>query len=169
MQEGGAGRGQKTEIEREIGAGGGAGTGPGLSDFRQRGAGICHLHLPLGQPGLHAGLPPCRTAAADDAGALAGMVDGSGAGTGKGAAPQHRCRWRPAGRERRREGRARKLQGSKPTPVCANRVGEVLRKMFTYAQSWAGVRTIRHRDYAAGSRTHASGSCHWGTNNRGRK
>ena len=32
--------------------------------------------------------------------------------------------------------RARKLQGSKPTPVRANRVGEVLRKMFTYAQSW---------------------------------
>ena len=32
--------------------------------------------------------------------------------------------------------RARKLQGAKPTPVRANRVGEVLRKMFTYAQSW---------------------------------
>ncbi len=32
--------------------------------------------------------------------------------------------------------RARKLQGSKPTPVRANRTGEVLRKMFTYAQSW---------------------------------
>lgn len=27
--------------------------------------------------------------------------------------------------------RARKLQGSKPTPVRANRAGEVLRKMFT--------------------------------------
>ena len=32
--------------------------------------------------------------------------------------------------------RARKLQGAKPTPVRANRVGEVLRKMFTYAVSW---------------------------------
>ncbi|WP_425498240.1 tyrosine-type recombinase/integrase [Paracoccus amoyensis] len=32
--------------------------------------------------------------------------------------------------------RARKLQGSKPTPIRANRVGEVLRKMFTYAQGW---------------------------------
>jgi integrase len=32
--------------------------------------------------------------------------------------------------------RARKLQGSKPTPIRANRTGEVLRKMFTYAQSW---------------------------------
>ncbi len=32
--------------------------------------------------------------------------------------------------------RARKLQGAKPTPVRANRVGEVLRKMFTYAQGW---------------------------------
>ena len=31
---------------------------------------------------------------------------------------------------------ARKLQGAKPTPVRANRVGEVLRKMFTYAVSW---------------------------------
>jgi integrase len=36
--------------------------------------------------------------------------------------------------------RARKLQGSKPTPVRANRVGEVLRKMFTLAISW-GMRT----------------------------
>lgn len=36
--------------------------------------------------------------------------------------------------------RARKLQGAKPTPVRANRVGEVLRKMFTYAVSW-GCRT----------------------------
>src|SRR5690606_16625817 len=32
--------------------------------------------------------------------------------------------------------RARKLQGSKPTPIRANRTGEVLRKMFTYAVSW---------------------------------
>ncbi len=32
--------------------------------------------------------------------------------------------------------RARKLQGAKPTPVRANRIGEVLRKMFTYAESW---------------------------------
>jgi len=32
--------------------------------------------------------------------------------------------------------RARKLQGTKPTPVRANRVGEVLRKMFTLAIDW---------------------------------
>lgn len=32
--------------------------------------------------------------------------------------------------------RARKLQGPKPTPVRANRVGEVLRKMFTLAIEW---------------------------------
>jgi hypothetical protein len=32
--------------------------------------------------------------------------------------------------------RARKLQRAKPTPVRANRTGEVLRKMFTYAVSW---------------------------------
>ena len=32
--------------------------------------------------------------------------------------------------------RARKLQGVKPTPVRANRVGEVLRKMFTLAVDW---------------------------------
>jgi len=32
--------------------------------------------------------------------------------------------------------RARKLQGKKPTPVRANRVGEVLRKMFSLAITW---------------------------------
>ena len=32
--------------------------------------------------------------------------------------------------------RARKLQGDKPTPVRANRVGEVLRRMFTLAVEW---------------------------------
>lgn len=32
--------------------------------------------------------------------------------------------------------RARKLQGPKPTPVRANRVGEALRKMFTLAIGW---------------------------------
>jgi integrase len=32
--------------------------------------------------------------------------------------------------------RARKLQGAKPTPVRANRVGEVVRKMFVYAVKW---------------------------------
>lgn len=36
--------------------------------------------------------------------------------------------------------RARKLQGSKPTPVRANRVGEILRKMFNLAIEW-GMRT----------------------------
>jgi integrase len=34
------------------------------------------------------------------------------------------------------KGRARKLQGPKPTPVRANRVGEVVRKMFAYAVKW---------------------------------
>ena len=32
--------------------------------------------------------------------------------------------------------RARKLQGAKPTPVRANRVGEVVRKLFAYAVKW---------------------------------
>ncbi|MDP1577901.1 MAG: site-specific integrase, partial [Cypionkella sp.] len=32
--------------------------------------------------------------------------------------------------------RGRKLQGAKPTPIRANRVGEVLRKMFTLAVGW---------------------------------
>jgi integrase len=32
--------------------------------------------------------------------------------------------------------RARKLQGPRPTPIRANRVGEVLRKMFTLAIGW---------------------------------
>jgi integrase len=32
--------------------------------------------------------------------------------------------------------RARKLQAAKPTPIRANRVGEVLRKMFTLAIGW---------------------------------
>jgi integrase len=36
--------------------------------------------------------------------------------------------------------RARKLQGPKPTPVRANRVGEVLRKMFSLSIEW-GMRT----------------------------
>jgi integrase len=32
--------------------------------------------------------------------------------------------------------RARKLKGARPTPVRANRVGEVVRKMFSYAVKW---------------------------------
>ncbi|WP_323034889.1 tyrosine-type recombinase/integrase [Pararhodobacter sp.] len=32
--------------------------------------------------------------------------------------------------------RARKLQGAKSTPVRANRIGEILRKMFTLAMEW---------------------------------
>jgi integrase len=32
--------------------------------------------------------------------------------------------------------RARKLQGARPTPVRANRVGEVVRKMFAYTVKW---------------------------------
>ncbi|RYH06590.1 site-specific integrase [Tropicimonas sp. IMCC6043] len=44
------------------------------------------------------------------------------------------CRARPS--KAKPNNRARKLQGAKPTPIRANRTGEVLRKMFTYAQSW---------------------------------
>jgi integrase len=43
-------------------------------------------------------------------------------------------RARPA--KQRPNNRARKLQGAKPTPVRANRVGEVVRKMFAYAVKW---------------------------------
>jgi integrase len=43
-------------------------------------------------------------------------------------------RARPA--KKKPNNRARKLQGPKPTPVRANRVGEVIRKMFAYAVKW---------------------------------
>lgn len=43
-------------------------------------------------------------------------------------------RARPA--KQKPNNRARKLQGVKPTPVRANRVGEVIRKMFAYAVKW---------------------------------
>ncbi|MBE0455520.1 MAG: tyrosine-type recombinase/integrase [Roseovarius sp.] len=43
-------------------------------------------------------------------------------------------RARPA--KKKPKNRARKLQGAKPTPVRANRVGEVIRKMFAYAVKW---------------------------------
>ena len=43
-------------------------------------------------------------------------------------------RARPA--KQKPNNRARKLQGAKPTPVRANRVGEVVRKMFSYAVKW---------------------------------
>ena len=43
-------------------------------------------------------------------------------------------RARPA--KQKPNNRARKLQGAKPTPVRANRVGEVVRKMFAYAVKW---------------------------------
>lgn len=55
--------------------------------------------------------------------------------------------------------RARKLQGAKPTPVRANRVGEVLRKMFTYAQSWGWREDNPASASAAASRIRASGFC----------
>ena len=44
--------------------------------------------------------------------------------------------------------RARKLQGPKPTPVRANRAGEVLRKMFTLAIGWG----MRNDNPASGFR-----------------
>ncbi len=43
-------------------------------------------------------------------------------------------RARPA--KKKPNNRARKLQGPKPTPVRANRTGEVIRKMFAYAVKW---------------------------------
>ena len=43
---------------------------------------------------------------------------------------------RPRPCKQKPNNRARKLQGHKPTPVRANRVGEVLRKMFTLAVEW---------------------------------
>lgn len=43
---------------------------------------------------------------------------------------------RPRPCKQKPNNRARKLQGHKPTPVRANRMGEVLRKMFTLAIEW---------------------------------
>ena len=43
---------------------------------------------------------------------------------------------RPRPSKQQPRNRARKLQGHKPTPVRANRVGEILRKMFTLAMEW---------------------------------
>lgn len=43
---------------------------------------------------------------------------------------------RPRPSKHKPNNRARKLQGSKPTPIRANRMGEVLRKMFTLAMEW---------------------------------
>lgn len=43
---------------------------------------------------------------------------------------------RPRPSKAKPNNRARKLQGHKPTPVRANRMGEVLRKMFTLAVEW---------------------------------
>ena len=49
MQVGGTGHGEAIEVEREIGAGGGAGARSGLSDLRQRAAGLRDLHLSFRQ------------------------------------------------------------------------------------------------------------------------
>ena len=43
---------------------------------------------------------------------------------------------RPRPYKQKPNNRARKLQGHKPTPVRANRMGEILRKMFTLAMEW---------------------------------
>jgi len=43
---------------------------------------------------------------------------------------------RPRPSKQKPNNRARKLQGHKPTPIRANRMGEVLRKMFTLAIDW---------------------------------
>jgi len=43
---------------------------------------------------------------------------------------------RPRPHKEKPNNRAKKLQPSKPTPVRANRIGEVLRKMFTLAVEW---------------------------------
>lgn len=43
---------------------------------------------------------------------------------------------RPRPSKAKPNNRARKLQGHKPTPIRANRMGEMLRKMFTLAMEW---------------------------------
>ena len=43
---------------------------------------------------------------------------------------------RPRPSKQKPNNRARKLQGHKPTPIRANRMGEVPRKMFTLAMEW---------------------------------
>jgi integrase len=43
---------------------------------------------------------------------------------------------RPRPCKQKPNNRARKLQGRKPTPIRPNRMGEVLRKMFTLAMKW---------------------------------
>ena len=43
---------------------------------------------------------------------------------------------RPRPSKEKPNNRARKLEGHKPTPIRANRTGEVLRKMFTLAIEW---------------------------------
>ena len=43
---------------------------------------------------------------------------------------------RPRPSKQKPNNRARKLQGHKPTPIRANRMGETLRKMFTLAIEW---------------------------------
>jgi len=43
---------------------------------------------------------------------------------------------RPRPSKQKPNNRARKLQGHKPTPIRANRMGEVLRKIFTLAMEW---------------------------------
>lgn len=43
---------------------------------------------------------------------------------------------RPRPCKQKPNNRARKLRGHKPTPIRANRMGEVLRKMFTLAMEW---------------------------------
>lgn len=55
--------------------------------------------------------------------------------------------------------RARKLQGHKPTPIRANRMGEVLRKMFTLAWNGNGGRTTRRRGSIGLSNMPENGSC----------
>jgi len=48
----------------------------------------------------------------------------------------HVAEGRPRPSKHKPNSRARKLQGHKPTPVRANRMGEILRKMFTLAVEW---------------------------------
>lgn len=43
---------------------------------------------------------------------------------------------RPRPTKEKPNNRARKLQGNKPTPIRANRMGEVLQKVFTFAVEW---------------------------------
>ncbi len=65
---------------------------------------------------------------------------------------------RPRPHKQKPNNRARKLQGHKPTPIRANRMGEVLRKMFTLAIDWGWRSDNPAQGSTGGSNMPASGS-----------